>query len=93
MTIPKHPDALRLKPQWTAQSIKQAAALLEVDRSVLIALRDAGAAGFRDGRIHLQELGGWWLSQGDEHECLSEPVAFDLTAAFFLWKRRNGLIR
>jgi len=92
MTTPNS-SAAPYKPQLTAQSLAQAAAILQVDKSVLVALKDAGADGFRHGRIHLIDLAAWWLSQGDEHPSLSEAVAWDLTAALFQWRYRSGLIR
>jgi hypothetical protein len=81
------------KPVLTCESMAQAAAILDVDKSVLAALKAAGADGFRHGRIHLVDLAAWWLAAGDEHPSLTEAVAWDFTAALYLWKRRNGLIR
>jgi hypothetical protein len=81
------------KPVLTAESMAQAAAILDVDKSVLAALKGAGCGGFRHGRIHLTDLSEWWLEQGDRHPSLTEEVAWDLTAALFRWRYRSGLIR
>ena len=81
------------KPVLTCESMAQAAAVLAVDKAVLVALKAAGADGFRHGRIHLIDFSDWWLEQGDRHPSLTEEVAWDLTAALFRWRYRSGLIR
>jgi len=91
-SFPSSPQP-KAKPVLTCESMAQAAAILDVDKSVLVALKAAGADGFRHGRIHLIDLSDWWLQQGDQHECLTEEVAWDLTAALFRWRYRSGLIR
>ena len=91
-SFPSSPQP-KAKPVLTAESMAQAAAVLDVDRAVLVALKAAGADGFRHGRIHLIDLAAWWLAQGDEHPSLTEAVAFDLTGQLFRWRYRSGLIR
>jgi hypothetical protein len=94
MTTQKsEPPQPRSKPVLTCESMAQAAAILDVDKSVLAALKGAGANGFRHGRIHIIDFSDWWLEQGDRHPSLTEEVAWDLTAALFRWRYRSGLIR
>jgi len=94
MSTPKNTSPQpKAKPVLTAESMAQAAAILNVDKATLAELKAAGADGYRHGRIHLVDLAAWWLAQGDEHPSLTEAVAWDLTAALFRWRYRSGLIR